>query len=305
MWLYDQLLDNGYPDGKFHPNRIEKRQDAASLLYRYAGAEFTADNTPTYRDVRTRHPFYTEIEWLVEQGLVDVPAGRNPEFKPNSPLDRATAASLLYRLAGSPEVEITQVFRDVPTATPRVDADAIAWAVQTGVITPKSATVFGVREPVLRKDMAAYLYRYDQVPPPVPGTITLFDFESGAQGWAPSDWEPGGSVATSGGTLQITSPAGGKNFGLNTPIGDLSAYSEIHVDLVSTSAGTDPMLALQLGSDWLWCQPAATGRTTTPKTLVFDLTTMSAECQGLLIDVKGIFLWFDEGEQVIDNVVAN
>jgi len=305
MWLYDQGLDNGYRDGKFHPNWIEKRQDVASLLYRYVGAESTADNTPTYRDVRTRHPFYTEIEWLVAQGLVDVPAGRNPEFKPNSPLDRATAASLLYRLAGSPEVEITQVFRDVPTATPRVDADAIAWAVQTGVITPKSATVFGVREPVLRKDMAAYLYRYDQVPPPVPGTITLFDFESGAQGWAPSNWEPGGSVAATGGTLQITSPAGGKNFGLDTPIGDLSGRSEIAIDLVSTSAGTDPGLALKLGSGWLWCQPAKTGWTTTPKTLVFDLTTMSAECQGLLNDVKGIFLYLHGGEQVIDNVVAN
>ena len=316
MWLYDQGLDNGYRDGKFHPNWIEKRQDVASLLYRYVGAEFTADNTPTYRDVRTRHPFYTEIEWLVAQGLVDVPTGRNPEFKPNSPLDRATAASLLYRLAGSPEVEITQVFTDVPVSTPVrpghrkipgpvVDADAIAWAVQTGVITPKSATVFGVREPVLRQDMAAYLYRYDQIPPPVSGLVTLFDFESGAQGWAPSNWEPGGSVLATGGTLQITSPAGGKNFGLDTPIGDLSAYSEIRVDLVSTSAGTDPMLALKLGSGWLWCQPAATGWTTTPKTMVFDLTTMSAECQGLLNDVKGIFLWFHEGEQVIDNVVAN
>src|SRR5665811_1704728 len=98
----------------------------------------------------------------------------NPEFKPNAPLDRATAASLLYRLAGSPAAEITQVFKDVPTATPStagrhgpckhlrstvvVDAAAIAWAVQTGVIAPKSATVFGVHEPVRRQDMAAYLY---------------------------------------------------------------------------------------------------------------------------------------------------
>lgn len=312
MWLYDQGLDNGYRDGKFHPNWLETRQDAASLLYRYVGAEFTADNTPTYRDVRTRHPFYTEIEWLVAQGLVDVPTGHHPEFKPNAPLDRATAASLLYRLAGSPQVAITDQFRDVPTETPAVgvrhgwhkwlwhkgadvDPAAISWAVEQGVITPVSDDVFGARTWVTREDMAVYLYRYDALPDPF---VTLFDFESGTQSWAGA-----GTVASAGGALAITSTDGW--FGVDQGGVDLTGRTTLSFDLDSATDGSSFNYALKLGPDWTWCQGADwvwVDPSTVPTTVNLDLTTMSPECQALASDFKGIQVFFNPGTFVIDDV---
>ena len=314
MWLYDQGLDNGYRDGKFHPERVIKRSDAADLLYRYVGAEFTPAGRPTFSDVRRSNPDYAAVEWMVAEGLVDVPTGHSPQFRPSAPLDRATVASWLYRLAGSPAVEPGTVFVDVPLSAPVItghhgwhwrppckdvgtviDPAAIAWAVQTGVITPESETVFGVRKPVLRQDMAAYLYRYDALPDPF---VTLFDFASGTQGWVGP-----GTVASVGGALAITSTDGW--FGVDQGGVDLTGRTTLSFDVDSATAGTSFNYALKLGPNWTWCQGSTWVRvdpSAVPTTVNLNLTEMSPECQAMASDFKGIQIFFNPGTFVIDDV---
>ena len=180
IWLHDQGLDDGYKDGTFRPTKAETREAAASLLYRYSEATFVPTATkPTFKDVPTKHAFYDEIEWLAHEKLVDTAI---PRFAPKAPLDRSTAAELLWRLAGSPEPAAPEAFTDVPSWHPF--GTAIAWATETGIIAPTSPYKFGVLKVVTRGDFAGYLDRYGHRPSPLE-PVVLSDFADGAQGWGP------------------------------------------------------------------------------------------------------------------------
>nr|AAD42774.1 Man26A [Cellulomonas fimi ATCC 484] len=298
LWLHAQGLDDGYDDGTFRPARQVKRQDVARLLHAYEKAVFTPPTTPSFLDVRRSHPAYTAIEWLVAEGLVD--DGR--VFLPSAPLDRATAAELLWRLAGSPEPEGTEAFRDVPTW--HRYRTAITWATEVGVVEPVSASTFGVLKAVQRQELARYLYRFDALPSPLE-PVVLSDFADGAQGWGPLDAGPGSATA-SGGTLTIeaAAPDGGW-FSFTPSVADWTGRTALALDVVSTT-GFDTKAALQVGSTWQWCETAQAGWVSGPRTgddaLVLDLTTLYAGCGAQLADVKRVNLYLNAGTHVIDDV---
>ncbi|MGY4645428.1 glycosyl hydrolase [Cellulomonas sp. URHB0016] len=298
LWLYGQGLDTGYPDGTFRPTRTETRRAAASLLYRYAGASFTPTvRKPSFKDVPKKDRDYAAVEWLVDQKIVsNKPV---PLFLPDAPLDRSSAAQLLWKLAGSPEPEAAATFTDVPSWFPY--AQAIAWATETGVVTPVSATQYGVLRLVTRQDMAAYLYRYDHLPTPLEPQL-LYDFTDGAQGWSSFS----GTATGTGGALAVDSPApDGTWAGVQPGAIDLTGRTELRFDLAQTT-GTDTKVALQLGDSWTWCETATTGWIAGPRVdadaVVVDLTTLSADCQALLGDVKGINIYLNAGQHVLDDV---
>ena len=116
LWLHDQGLDDGYQDGTFRPTKPQTREATASLLYRYSKATFVPTaKRPTFLDVPKKHAVYKEIEWLAHEKLVDKAI---PLFLPKAPLDRSSAAELLWRLAGSPEPAAPEAFSDVPSWHP-------------------------------------------------------------------------------------------------------------------------------------------------------------------------------------------
>ncbi|MFQ9411690.1 MAG: S-layer homology domain-containing protein [Evtepia gabavorous] len=67
------------------------------------------------------------------------------------------AVTVLYRYAGSPAVEGTSGFADVPADA--YYADGAAWCVQAGLITGKTETAFRPGDPMTREEFAATLYR--------------------------------------------------------------------------------------------------------------------------------------------------
>lgn len=297
LWAYGRGLDTGYPDGTFRPTRLETRGAAATLLYRYSGTSFTPTVTkPTFRDVPRRSTAFTPVEWMVAQGLASTTL---PVFLPDAPLDRSSAAQVLWQYAGSPAPSAAPAFRDVPSWFP--NRDAIAWATQTGVIPPQSATTFGVLKPVTRQEAVAFVYRLDHLPKPVQPTV-LYDFASGAQGWAPF----AGSATGVDGALSVDSPSpDGTWVGVQTGSLDLTGRTALAFDLVRTT-GVDTKVALQVGSSWTWCESALTGWISAPRVgddpVVLDLTTLSPECQAGLNDVKGINLYLNAGQHVLDDV---
>lgn len=298
LWLHEQGLDDGYPDGTFKPTRHVKRADLAQLLYAYEKASFTPPATPSFIDVKKGHAAYTAVEWLVAEGLLD----DRLLFLPSAPLDRASTAEVLWRLAGSPEPEGTEAFRDVPTWHP--NRTAITWATEVGVVEPVSATAFGVIKPVLRQDLARYLYRFDALPSPLQPAV-LSDFADGAHGWGPLDNGPGTATASGGAlTIEAAAPDGGW-FSFTPSVTDWTGRTALALDVVSTT-GFDTKAAIQLGSSWQWCETAQVGWVSGPRTgddpLVVDLTTLSAECGAQLGDVKRVNLYFNAGSHVIDDV---
>ncbi len=112
---------------------------------------------PIFVDVTEDDWYYDEVMAAYEAGLV-LGTGENT-FSPNANITREDFVTLLYRLAGSPEVPDSSVsFTDV-------EADAyyaapIAWAVGEGIVVGYSDDTFGVGVSINREEMAAFLYRY-------------------------------------------------------------------------------------------------------------------------------------------------
>lgn len=81
-------------------------------------------------------------------------------FRPNEPLTRAMAVSLLYRISGTTGnyTAASQAFRDVNAAS--YYANAVGWAKQNGIVAGTTATTFSPDETITREQLAKILYSY-------------------------------------------------------------------------------------------------------------------------------------------------
>jgi lysozyme len=120
-WNADVDITNGYSDGTFRPANSVSRQAVAAFLYRFAdladdpSIPFSPPATPTFSDVSTSHPFFTEIEWMVDQ---DLTAGyADGTFRPGNVVSRQAYAAFLARTIEDPfwNPPSTPTFSDVPT----------------------------------------------------------------------------------------------------------------------------------------------------------------------------------------------
>jgi len=100
-WLADADVFHGFNDGTFQPTATVSRQAAVASLYRVEGSPNGVDPTcaaAAFTDVPANHPFCGEIDWAVDQGLVDgYPDG---SFRPDAGLTRQAGAAFLYRYDG-------------------------------------------------------------------------------------------------------------------------------------------------------------------------------------------------------------
>ena len=164
------------------------------------------------------HTFYREISWLAERGITTgytAPSGRR--FDPSAPVLREQMAAFLYRLGGEPDVELppTSPFADVPTTHPFYTA--IVWLQSTQVTTGYTETdgsvTFRGAQPVLREQMAAFLYRFwtwqdDGAKPAVPtGSAPFTDVLTGQTFEREVRW-----LATTGVTTGYPEPGGTRTF---------------------------------------------------------------------------------------------
>ena len=80
------------------------------------------------------------------------------KFYPESSLNRAMLATILYRLAGEPDSKAENVYSDV--ADTAWYTEAVLWASEAGVVTGYGDGTFGPEDNITREQMAAMLYRY-------------------------------------------------------------------------------------------------------------------------------------------------
>lgn len=79
-------------------------------------------------------------------------------FGPAQTLNRGQFATILYRMAGSPEVQYEQRFNDVKDG--EFYSDAVIWANNIKVITGYGNGYFGPSDNITREQMATMMYRY-------------------------------------------------------------------------------------------------------------------------------------------------
>jgi len=108
-------------------------------------------------------------------------SGKNT-FAPAVSMTRGMFVTMLYRLAGSPEIAVTSTFSDVPSNA--YYSKAVAWAVSKNITTGVTPTTFLPGKTMTRQEMASFIYRYYNSPA-VTGTLTYSDASSVAP-WAVS-----------------------------------------------------------------------------------------------------------------------
>lgn len=122
-------------------------------------AETPAPVTLPFSDVKSGNWFYDAVKYAYEQGLMTGTSATT--FAPNGTMNRAMIVTVLYRLEKSPAVTGASKFTDVPAG--QWYSDAVAWAAANKIVNGYDETTFGPMNAVTREQMAAILFRYEQV----------------------------------------------------------------------------------------------------------------------------------------------
>lgn len=133
------------------------------------------------------HP-YTDFV-LRQELMVGVGGGR---FAPNGAVTRGMVVTILYRMAGSPEVETASTFRDVPENA--WYAPAVSWAQSQGIALGVTAKRFAPEATATREQLVTFLYRYGAYAgldmaeggdlSPYPDGSAVAGYAAGAMAWA-------------------------------------------------------------------------------------------------------------------------
>lgn len=122
-------------------------------------AETPAPVAMPFTDVKSSNWFYDAVKYAYAQGLMTGTSATT--FAPNGTMNRAMIVTVLYRLEKSPAVTGASKFTDVPAG--QWYSDAVAWAAANKIVNGYDETTFGPMNAVTREQMAAILFRYEQV----------------------------------------------------------------------------------------------------------------------------------------------
>lgn len=122
-------------------------------------AETPAPVALPFTDVKSGDWFYPAVQYAYAQGLMTGTSATT--FAPNGTMNRAMIVTVLYRLEKSPAVTGASKFTDVPAG--QWYSDAVAWAAANKIVNGYDETTFGPMNAVTREQMAAILFRYEQV----------------------------------------------------------------------------------------------------------------------------------------------
>ena len=118
------------------------------------------------------HPY---VDFVVERGLMNGTGGN--QFSPDLSIDRASFVTILYRMAGSPEVEGEHPFTDL---TADWYADAVLWAYQNNVTTGTGdGTTFSPTDKITREQLVTMLQRFANIMGyelKAPGNVDVEDY---------------------------------------------------------------------------------------------------------------------------------
>ncbi|MDR1247471.1 MAG: S-layer homology domain-containing protein [Clostridiales Family XIII bacterium] len=142
-YAYASGLMNGTGDDEYSPQTTLTRAMLITILAREAGSDTNGGDA-----------WYSKaIEWGVENGITD---GTNPDGE----ITREQFALMLYRYAGSPRPNGGfDAYSDAADVSSYAE-DAMAWAVESGIITGRTETTLAPEGTATRAEAATLLQRY-------------------------------------------------------------------------------------------------------------------------------------------------
>ena len=125
-----------------------------SLVPAIGGEYCPSDN---FVDIRNAAPIIHEaVDYMVGSGYMN--GMSQTMFGPHVDLNRAMMVTILYRIAGEPEVQGVPAFTDVPADV--FYTAPVVWAVENGITNGISASLFAPDKSLTRQELVTFLHRF-------------------------------------------------------------------------------------------------------------------------------------------------
>ena len=136
----------------------ERERTCADCAYQQTE---TIPATGKFVDVPEDSYYEDAVIWAAEEGITN--GTDETHFSPEALCTRAQAVAFLWRAAGRPAPESTEMpFTDVPAGS--YYYDAVLWAVENGITLGTSATTFSPDMACTRAHIVTFLWRAEQMP---------------------------------------------------------------------------------------------------------------------------------------------
>jgi poly(3-hydroxybutyrate) depolymerase len=142
-------------------------------------------SSPDFTDVRPGATFYGAITWLRCEGISG--GYTDGSYRKGQAITRGETAQLLYRYSGQTHNAGTREdFTDVPAGTSAFAA--VSWMKEKGYTAGYSDGTFGVKQPITRGELAAFLYRMSGEKASAPVQSPFTDIKAGEAFYGPVTW---------------------------------------------------------------------------------------------------------------------
>lgn len=139
------------------PTTVTVLSDAAQVsLQGYWAVTESSETTTSFTDLLETEWYYPSACYVVDMGIYT--GISDTLFSPDSEIDRAMLATIVYRMENEPPAAYTGVFSDVSRWF--WAADSVEWAASVGIVRGNGKGFFNPLDPILRNDVAVMFYRY-------------------------------------------------------------------------------------------------------------------------------------------------
>ena len=153
IWAAANGITNGVGNGLFGVDAPCTRAQAVTFLWRAAGSPAPEISAMPFTDVPVGSYYYDAVLWAVENGIAK--GTSETTFGPDASCTRAQIVTFLYRAFGTPAGGAA--FAD--TTPNAYYAEAVRWAVSTGVTTGTSNATFSPNADCTRAQIVTFLWR--------------------------------------------------------------------------------------------------------------------------------------------------
>ncbi|MGI5930310.1 endo-alpha-N-acetylgalactosaminidase family protein [Pseudoflavonifractor sp.] len=162
-YVTEKGLMNGTGEGTFNPLMNLSRSMMAQIFYNMEQRPALSGSNP-FTDVAEGQWYTDAVIWAAEQEIVN---GYGGAFQPDGDITREQLAAMLYRYAAYKQLDVTasddalNAFADGGTVSDWA-ADAMAWAVEEGILTGKNGGLLDPQGNATRAEVAVILMRFTQ-----------------------------------------------------------------------------------------------------------------------------------------------
>ena len=155
LWAAKNGVTQGKTATTFGPSDPCTRGQIVTFLWRAAGSPAAKGTATVPADVAPGSYCYDAVAWALENGITKGTTATT--FSPEDPCTRGQAVTFLFRAQDGSASGAATAFTDVAAGS--YCADAVAWAVESGVTKGTTATTFSPEDPCTRGQIVTFLFR--------------------------------------------------------------------------------------------------------------------------------------------------